>query len=101
MSNIRLILNGLRVKDRDCGIEINRENVRWDASMGFCWHMAVGSAGHFEFLFIPYNMELLFLGLCCVGWIFCCPIFGLTWMMRDSPMDKEDLKDDPCIPCYT
>lgn len=39
-------------------------------------------------------------GMCCFGWIFCCPVFTLAWALRTAPIDKQDLQDDDCYPCY-
>ena len=39
-------------------------------------------------------------GLCCVGWVVCFPIFCVGWMLREAPVDEEDIREDDCYPCY-
>ena len=43
---------------------------------------------------------LLSSGACCIGWIFCCPLFCLGKCLREpsSLEDEEEDRNDPCIP---
>ncbi|ELT88326.1 hypothetical protein CAPTEDRAFT_218858 [Capitella teleta] len=38
--------------------------------------------------------------LCCLAWVFCAPLMCAGILLRDKPHDKEDLENDPCLPCY-
>ena len=39
--------------------------------------------------------------LCCLGWIFCCPMWTLGWAVMEHHLDDEDLRNDECYPCYS
>ena len=38
--------------------------------------------------------------MCCVGWIFLCPLCCVIMALREKPQDMQDLEDDPCLPCW-
>lgn len=38
--------------------------------------------------------------ICCVGWIFLCPLCCVIMALREKPQDMQDLEDDPCLPCW-
>jgi len=59
---------------------------------------------HYTFTFkkiSPKKVQRLKRGICCLGWIFCFPVFCLGWALRDSPLDRQDLQEDDCYPCFT
>ncbi|KAI0218287.1 hypothetical protein LSAT2_030002, partial [Lamellibrachia satsuma] len=38
--------------------------------------------------------------VCGVFWCFCCPIMATGLACRPPPVDDDDRREDPCLPCY-